>query len=78
LTDGSYIRNNLVEIKTGEGKSVVLAVVSIIFALNGFKVNCACSTSYLSARDYESFLPLFRVLNLLNYITYGTLNKLAE
>ena len=58
-TDSSWIRNNLVQIKTGEGKSVVLAVVSIMFALNGFEVNCACYSKYLSIRDYESFYPLF-------------------
>jgi hypothetical protein len=48
----SYIRNNLVEIKTGEGKSVTLAVLSVIFALYGFEVNCACYSEYLSERDF--------------------------
>jgi len=42
------IRNNLVQIKTGEGKSVTLAVLSIVFALYGFEVNCACYSEYLS------------------------------
>jgi preprotein translocase subunit SecA len=42
------MRNNLVQIKTGEGKSVTLAVVSMIFALNGFEVKCACYSKYLS------------------------------
>jgi hypothetical protein len=64
LTDRSLIRNNLVQIKTGEGKSVVLAIVSIIFALNGFEVNCACYSKYLSTRDYESFYSLFRLLDI--------------
>jgi hypothetical protein len=36
------MRNNLVQIKTGEGKSIILAVLSIIFALSGFEVRCAC------------------------------------
>lgn len=60
----SDIRNNLVQIKTGEGKSVTLAVVSMIFALNGFEVNCACYSKYLSMRDYESFAPMFLALGL--------------
>ncbi len=60
----SDVRNNLVQIKTGEGKSITLAVVSIIFALNGFEVKCACYSKYLSKRDFESFLPLFQVLDL--------------
>ena len=51
--------DNFVQIKTGEGKSVTLAVVSIIFALYGFEVNCACYSKYLSERDYNDFLNLF-------------------
>jgi len=60
----SDVRNNLVQIKTGEGKSIILAVVSIIFALNDFEVKCACYSKYLSKRDFESFLHLFRFLDL--------------
>lgn len=60
----SDVRNNLVQIKTGEGKSVTLAVVSMIFALNGFEVKCACYSKYLSMRDYESFEPMFKALGL--------------
>jgi len=47
--------NNLVEIGTGEGKSVTIAVASIILALLGFDVNCACYSEYLSKRDREAF-----------------------
>ena len=57
--ESSPIRNNLIQIKTGQGKSVILAVVSIIFALNGFEVNCACYSKYLSTRDFDGFAPLF-------------------
>jgi len=49
------IKNNLVEIKTGEGKSITLGVVSIIFAIFGYRVNCVCYSKYLSQRDYSSF-----------------------
>ena len=62
--ESSDVRNNLVQIKTGEGKSVTLAVVSMIFALNGFEVKCACYSKYLSLRDYESFEAMFTALNL--------------
>ncbi len=74
----SDIRNNLVQIKTGEGKSVTLAVISIILALHGFEIKCACYSKYLSERDYEAFSPLFRELNLQDKITYGTFNEIAE
>lgn len=40
--------DNFVQIKTGEGKSVTLAIVSMIFALWGFDISCACYSTYLS------------------------------
>jgi hypothetical protein len=64
------IRNNLVQIKTGEGKSVTLAILSIIFALYGFDVRCACYSEYLSERDFEGFKEMFEKLNLTQYIQY--------
>ena len=70
--------NNLVEIRTGEGKSIVLAVTAVIFVLLGFDVHCACFSEYLSQRDYSAFLPLFESLETHSYIHYGTFNKLCE
>ena len=72
------LRNNLVQIGTGEGKSVTLAITASVFALFGFDVNCACYSEYLSKRDYADFEPLFASLNLQNNIHYGTFNKLCE
>jgi preprotein translocase subunit SecA len=53
-----------VQIKTGEGKSVVLAAVSMVLALNGFEISCACYSKYLSERDFEDFQPMFRELEI--------------
>ncbi|CAF1449615.1 unnamed protein product, partial [Rotaria sp. Silwood1] len=61
---------------TGEGKSITLGSMSCILALLGFDVRCACYSQYLSQRDYQAFVPLFDSLGLLNYIHYGTFNKL--
>ena len=47
--------DNLVQIKVGEGKSITLGIVTSIFALWGFEVNCACYSEYLSKRDYKAF-----------------------
>jgi hypothetical protein len=86
----SDIRNNLVQIKTGkyfinlfifiigEGKSVTLAVVSMILALNGFEVKCACYSKHLSDRDYKRFLDIFKFLEVDDLIKYGTLNEISE
>jgi hypothetical protein len=67
-----------VQIKTGEGKSVTLAVLSIIFALCDFDVRCACYSNYLSERDFKAFSGMFTQLELMDRIKYSTFNKLCE
>jgi len=69
---------HLVEIKTGEGKSVILAVTAIILALLGFEVSCACYSEYLSDRDFQSFFGLFDAFEVKQQINYGTFHKLLE
>lgn len=76
--DDENLRNNLVQIGTGEGKSVTLAMTSAIFALLGYEINCVCYSSYLSHRDYQNFKEFFIALDVDDYITYGTFNKLCE
>ncbi len=50
-----FIFDNLAQIKTGEGKSYILGIITSIFALWGFNVSCASFSEYLSNRDYKSF-----------------------
>ncbi|CAF3330256.1 unnamed protein product [Rotaria sp. Silwood2] len=69
---------NLIQIETGEGKSVTLGATASILALFGFDVCCACYSEYLSQRDYKSFLSLFNSLDVSSHIHYGTFNKLYE
>ena len=66
------------QIKTGEGKSVTLAVLSIIFALCDFDVRCACYSVYLSKRDYNAFSGIFSQLELKDRIQYSTFNEICE
>ena len=77
---GKYnsLKKNLVEIKTGEGKSVTLAVTSTFLALLDFDVYCACYSQYLSQRDMKSFENLFSALGVDKSIKYGTFNSLSE
>ena len=77
-TPMAELANNLIQIGTGEGKSVVLAVASCIFALLGFEVNCSCYSEELSKRDKENFSNLFRSLKIEKRIRYGTFNQLCE
>jgi preprotein translocase subunit SecA len=72
------LRNNLVQIGTGEGKSITLGATAVILTLLGFDVRCACYNEYLSQRDYTAFRSLFDSLGLLEYIHYDTFNKLCE
>ena len=70
--------NNLVQIGTGEGKSVVMAIVACVFALMGMNVNCSCYSEYLSTRDKNDFASVFQALGIEDHIEYGTFNKLCE
>ena len=65
--------SNLVQIGTGAGKSLILAVTATILALPGFEVYCTCygHGQLLTKRDYKSFEKLFRALNIHNSIEYG-------
>jgi hypothetical protein len=70
--------NNFVQVPTGEGKSLILAFVSIIFSLHNYEVYCACYSELLSNRDKLTFSPLFEKLSLVDRIHYGTFNDLCE
>ncbi|KAL4489804.1 hypothetical protein ABPG72_022444 [Tetrahymena utriculariae] len=70
--------NNLVQLGTGEGKSVILAITSIIFTLYDIDIYCACYSEYLSLRDYNSFVQLFNILGVTSNIKYGIFNKICE
>ena len=72
------LSNNLVQIGTGEGKSLILAATSSVFTLLGFEVSCACYSDYLSQRDYKAFQSLFDALGVTKHIHYGTFNQLCE
>ena len=65
--------NQLLQLQTGEGKSVVLGVLSIVLAMQGYNVNCICYSEYLSKRDYQSFLPIFQEFGVDDKITYSTI-----
>ena len=77
ITTGDLI-NNLVQIGTGEGKSVVMAVTACVFAMLGASVMCSCYSKYLSVRDQRDFVSLFRALRIEQRIEYGTFNELCE
>ncbi|ETO33241.1 hypothetical protein RFI_03866 [Reticulomyxa filosa] len=72
------LTNHLIQIGTGEGKSVTLAITCCVLALFGFDVSCASYSEYLSSRDFKSFEQLFNILGVINHIHYGTFGKICE
>jgi preprotein translocase subunit SecA len=76
--DDVSFSNHMVQIKTGEGKSITLGVLSATLALLGVDVYCACYSQYLSKRDEADFKTLFCELEVENNINYGSLEQLCE
>jgi tetratricopeptide (TPR) repeat protein len=72
------ISGNLIQVKTGQGKSVLLGVLATLLAVRGHDVDCVCYSSYLSSRDEESFASVFKAFNVKENVQYGTFNGLAE
>jgi len=72
------LKNNMVQVGTGEGKSIILGLSSIIFALLGYEVSVACYSFNLSKRDYDSFEELFNFFGVSNFIHYGNFISVLE
>lgn len=73
------LKNNLVQVGTGEGKSLVMALVATTLTLLfDIEVKCACYSEYLSQRDYSAFLPMFKELGVKERVSYGTFNRISE
>ena len=74
----SKIENKLIQIKTGEGKSITLGVCSIIFALLGYETDVVCYSNILSKRDEKAFKEIFKLFGVDSKIRYNTIRELCE
>jgi predicted transcriptional regulator len=72
------IKNHVVQIGTGEGKSVTVAVSAILLALLGFEVDVVCYSQYLTGRDFQSFEHMFDAFRLKKLISYGTFDVISN
>ena len=68
----------MLQVLTGEGKSIVLGILTALLACVGYSVDVVSYSSYLSKRDHDDFLQLFTDLNLNNIIKYGTIEKTCD
>ena len=72
------ISSKIGEVFTGEGKSIILAVLAIMFALNGRRTSIACYSQYLVERDEQSFAGLMTRFGVREKIKYQTFNSVCE
>ena len=61
----------VIDMKTGEGKTLVAALSAIVLYKKGYIVNIATSNSYLSDRDYQTMNPLY----VISGVSAGRLSK---
>lgn len=52
---------HVIDMKTGEGKTLVAAMSSIVLVKKGYVVNVATANKYLADRDYSTMKPLYDV-----------------
>jgi hypothetical protein len=74
----STLESQLMQIRTGEGKSMILGAAAVVLGLLGFRVRCVCYSEYLSNRDYDLFKDVFTFFHLTEYIKYSKITALSE
>ncbi len=71
---GAAIGGNIVEMQTGEGKTVVTGVVAALKTLQHSSVHVGTTNPYLAARDLESLEDVFSMIG----ISYGALPEESD
>ncbi|XP_015927124.3 protein translocase subunit SecA-like [Parasteatoda tepidariorum] len=79
--DASGVPKHFAQVLTGQGKSLILALLSSVIALTGNKAFVVCYSDYLAMRDETSFNLFFKTFNrfdLKNKISYNTFRYMAN
>ncbi|WP_264375350.1 MULTISPECIES: hypothetical protein [unclassified Wolbachia] len=76
--DSKGVDKHLAQVLTGQGKSLVLGLLSSLLVLTGHKVRTVCYSEYLAARDQQDFNGFFKEFGIGDKITYGTFEKMAN
>ena len=66
------------QIRTGEGKSIILDALAVMLALFGFSVRSVCYSEHLSTRDYDLFKDIFHIFGVDDRITYSMTPRMSE
>ncbi|KAL6491308.1 hypothetical protein MHYP_G00016530 [Metynnis hypsauchen] len=64
----------LLEIRTGEGKSCILAMLAAIYAMRGVNVDLVTSSPVLSCRDLEEWNKLYNMFGITSSVVPPPLN----
>jgi len=70
--------SQLMQIRTGEGKSMILGAAAVVIALLGFRVRCVCYSEYLSGRDFNLFRDVFDIFSVTEFVKYSKITTLSE
>ena len=65
------LKGNVIQMATGEGKTLVGALAAIIYAHQGRKIHCITVNSYLAGRDADWMGPLFNFFD----VTTGAIHE---
>ena len=74
----NILPNQLVQVETGGGKSLILGAAASVFAMLGFDVRDACYSDYLSSRDAKDFHPTFSDFQVAPRIKYSKITTFSE
>ncbi|GAA6109013.1 uncharacterized protein LOC113663549 isoform X1, partial [Tachysurus ichikawai] len=71
-------RGCLLEIGTGEGKSCILAMLAVIHAMRGVKVDIVTSSPVLARRDLEEWSKLYKMFDIKSSAVPPVLNDVSS
>ena len=74
----SSLESQLLQIRTGEGKSMILGAAAAVLGLLGYNVRCVCYSDYLSNRDFALFKDVFVHFGLDESVKYSKITSLSE
>nr|XP_033323856.1 uncharacterized protein LOC117219077 [Megalopta genalis]XP_033323857.1 uncharacterized protein LOC117219077 [Megalopta genalis]XP_033323858.1 uncharacterized protein LOC117219077 [Megalopta genalis] len=76
--DSNGVDKHLAQVLTGQGKSLVLGLLSALLTLMGHRVRTVCYSEYLATRDRQDFGDFFETFHIYDKVAYGTFEEMAN
>lgn len=71
IEDSSDLKGRLAQVRTGEGKTTIFAILIAFIASSGKCVDVVTPNSYLAIRDCEKYAPFYQALGIsVSHISY--------